>query len=79
MNDPIVEVEEIIDTRKRKLNLIWETTQALIALMITLAVVTLALQKIEAREIIDAFFVIVGFYFSRTNSAVVGGVRRIKQ
>jgi hypothetical protein len=66
---------------QRKVNIIWEVTQATIAVLITLAVVIVgvydALNQIvvPAPPILsNAFFLIVGFYFSRTNHQAIGGV-----
>lgn len=52
----------------------WETTQALIALMVTGALIYVSVKGIEGEELKNAFFLIIGFYFSRTNHTNVGGV-----
>lgn len=59
---------------QRRINLIWETTQAVIAVGITAAVIWLTAHAIESRDLLDAFFVVIGFYFSRTNHAAIGGI-----
>jgi hypothetical protein len=67
---------------QRRVNIIWELTQALIAGLVTtatlLAAVVLVLkdQKAEAAFLLlsNAFFLVIGFYFGRTNHQRVGGV-----
>lgn len=59
---------------QRRINMIWEITQSTMAVMITLAVIYCAINKIGSQEITNAFFLIVGFYFSRTNHQRIGGV-----
>lgn len=62
---------------QRRVNLIWETTQAIIAVLITLATITGVLQisgLMGSETLTNAFFLIVGFYFGRTNHQRVGGV-----
>lgn len=67
---------------QRRVNLIWETTQAVIAVTVTLATLivaaTLCIRGNEATAafllLSNAFFLIIGFYFSRTNHTKVGGI-----
>lgn len=59
---------------QRRINLIWEITQALIAVSITGAIIYSALTKTPIETLSNAFFLIVGFYFSRTNHAAIGGI-----
>ena len=65
--------EDMVTAGQRRINLIWEITQAFIAIGITAASVYLAMSEIESPLITNAFFLIVGFYFSRTNHAAIGG------
>src|ERR1700686_2339553 len=58
---------------QRRINLVWELTQALVALPITGAIIYAAINKIDNAQLTDAFFLIIGFYFSRTNHAAIGG------
>lgn len=60
----------------RGINLIWEFTQGLIAVGITSAVVYCAVQKISSPELSNGFFLVIGFYFGRTNHARRGGQDR---
>jgi len=67
---------------QRRVNLIWEMTQAAIAMAVTLttlysaATLVIANQSGDAAFLLlsNAFFLVVGFYFGRTNHQRVGGV-----
>lgn len=59
---------------QRRINLVWEGTQAMIAASVTLAMIYCAVSKIQSPELTNSFFLIVGFYFSRTNHTKVGGI-----
>jgi hypothetical protein len=60
---------------QRRINLIWEVTQAAIALMIVGANVASAFVLVTTNSMLtNAFFLVVGFYFGRTNHARQGGV-----
>jgi uncharacterized oligopeptide transporter (OPT) family protein len=73
--------QDITLAGQRKVNLIWEFTQAAVALMVVGAniAVWLRMSFVNATNPIpeglsNALFLIVGFYFSRTNHAAIGGV-----
>lgn len=66
--------QDMVVAGQRRINLIWEVTQAVIAIGITFASIYIAVFKIESQLMANAFFLIVGFYFSRTNHASIGGV-----
>ena len=66
--------EDEVTAGQRRINLIWEVTQAVIAIIITGAIIYDAINKIQSQELTNAFFLIVGFYFSRTNHAAIGGI-----
>lgn len=75
------EQEDKISAGQRRINLIWEATQAIIAIMIVAAVVVAALAPTFTGRptlvpdiLSNALFLIVGFYFSRTNHSSIGGV-----
>lgn len=75
------EQEDITTAGQRKINLVWEYTQAVIALVVTIStmvagVVGAILNKPEPVPTIlsVAFGTVVGFYFSRTNHSSIGGV-----
>ena len=61
---------------QHRINIVWEGTQALIAIAVTFATLfvsaKLALGGVESAAFIllsNAFFLVVGFYFGRTNHA----------
>lgn len=73
--------EDLTTAGQRKINLIWEYTQAAIALLVTLSNMIVAVQ--QAFDVVQrpfpvilssSLFLIVGFYFSRTNHTAIGGV-----
>jgi len=67
---------------QRRVNLIWEWTQSAIAVLVTLATLTASIvltlrsdANVAAFVLLsNAFFLVVGFYFGRTNHQRTGGV-----
>lgn len=67
---------------QRRVNILWEVTQSVVALSVTFATLFVAVQltlRVGATEsafilLSNAFFLIVGFYFGRTNHQRTGGV-----
>lgn len=70
------EEQDTVTAGQRRINIIWELTQAMIALEVTAALIFVSVKGIEGEELKNAFFLIIGFYFSRTNHTNVGGVGR---
>lgn len=69
------EQEDVTTAGQRRVNLIWEFTQATIAIMITSAVVYNAATGREiTKDLSNAFFLIVSMYFVRTNHSLIGGI-----
>jgi hypothetical protein len=66
--------QDLVTAGQRRINLVWEYTQAIIAGAVTFAYIASQLLKIESAGLANACFLIVGFYFSRTNHAAIGGV-----
>jgi hypothetical protein len=77
--------QDLTTAGQRRINLIWEWTQAIIAGMVVLANVIVGAARglgfagpnatTEYPLILSSsLFLIVGFYFSRTNHAAIGGV-----
>jgi len=74
--------EDLTTAGQRRINLIWEYTQAFIAIVVILAnMVTGVL--FAFRGMLDtayplvlssSLFLVIGFYFSRTNHQAIGGV-----
>jgi hypothetical protein len=74
--------EDMRSVTRRQINLIWERTQALIALAVVLSTLAAALLLIIRGDVerglsllSAAFFLVIGFYFGRTNHARPSGVR----
>jgi hypothetical protein len=59
---------------QRRINLIWEGTQSIVALGITGAAIYCGVKGVDSDMINNSFFLIVGFYFSRTNHQSIGGI-----
>lgn len=75
------EQEDITTAGQRKVNLIWEYTQAIIALLVCICTMAAGLLVIKNDIQIPtifavAFGTVIGFYFSRTNHSAIGGVGR---
>lgn len=75
------EQEDKTTAGQRQINLIWEWTQAIIAVSVILANMVAALFNVFQNRDVDvplilssSLFLIVGFYFSRTNHQAIGGV-----
>ena len=54
-------------TRSNQYNLIWERTQAGVALLVTGASIVSNIMGIPGDVLNNAFFLVIGFYFGRTN------------
>jgi hypothetical protein len=65
--------QDTVTAGQRKINFTWEITQAIIAVTVTMALIYVSVSGIEGEELKNAFFLIIGFYFSRTNHTNVGG------
>jgi hypothetical protein len=66
--------QDMTTAGQRRVNLIWEYTQAIIAIIITLAIIFCAVEKIQNEVLTNAFFLIVSMYFVRTNHSIIGGI-----
>ncbi len=75
--------QDMVTASQRKINLIWEWTQAIISIMVVLANMIVATVQGLTRGtdwmsfpviLSSSLFLIVGFYFSRTNHSAVGGI-----
>lgn len=81
-NTPTTTLQQDLTTAgQRRVNLIWEYTQAAIAVIVVLANIFAALFNVFNGRDIDvpiilssSLFLIIGFYFSRTNHQAIGGV-----
>jgi hypothetical protein len=68
---------------QRKVNLIWEFTQSAIAILIVVANVVMAVgqgfvnSEAEFPDVLSSMaFLVLGFYFARTNHQAIGGIGR---
>lgn len=72
--------EDLNTAGQRRINLIWEYTQAMIALLVVVATMVCGAyaqiyDQTQIPTIIAvAFGTVTGFYFSRTNHAAIGGI-----
>lgn len=66
--------EDLTKAGQRRINLIWEWTQAIIAVLITLSFVLSVFWKMNSIELSVAFTMIVSMYLVRTNHTKQGGI-----
>lgn len=73
--------QDLTTSGQRRVNLIWEYTQAFIAIIVVLANMIAAVFNVFKNRNIDvpmilssALFLVIGFYFSRTNHQAIGGI-----
>src|ERR1700735_2123208 len=75
--------EDLRTASQRRVNLIWEYTQAGIAIYIVFAAVVYEFAagylkpNITPSVIPNAFFLVMGFYFGRTNHARIGDTKKV--
>ena len=74
--------EDLTTAGQRRVNLIWEYTQAAIALLVILSNMIVGTYRGLVVEVgraeypiilSSSLFLVIGFYFSRTNHAAIGG------
>jgi hypothetical protein len=75
------EQEDKTTAGQRKVNLIWEYTQSIIAVLIVTANIAAALFNVfNGRDadvpviLSSALFMVLGFYLARTNHQAIGGI-----
>lgn len=59
---------------QRRINLIWEYTQATVTVLITIAAIFCAVQGIDADVLNFAFVAVISTYYARTNHTKIGGI-----
>jgi hypothetical protein len=64
----------MVTAGQRRINLIWEMTQAFVAMSITAAVIYCEVHTIDAPTVKLMFVAIASTYFARTNHTKIGGV-----
>jgi len=70
------EQQDMVTAGQRRVNILWEITQSTIAVSITMAIIYTAISEIDSQVLTSAFFLIIGFYYSRVNHQAIGGVGR---
>jgi hypothetical protein len=71
----VAEVDsEAVRAGQRRINLIWEWTQAIVTVLITAAAIYAALLGHESSTLNNGFFVVISTYLARTNHTKTGGV-----
>jgi hypothetical protein len=74
--------EDLVTAGQRKVNLIWEYTQSFVTIsVVTTNMLVAGINAVNSRPISEhpailssSLFLILGFYYSRTNHAAIGGV-----
>jgi hypothetical protein len=70
--------EDLRTSSQRRINLIWEFTQGYIAIAVTTTTLIVSAALIlkgssdSTQLLSNAFFLVIGFYFGRTNHARIG-------
>jgi hypothetical protein len=66
--------QDLTSAGQRRINVIWELTQAIVTVMVTGAAIFCAIRMIDAQILNFAFIAIVSTYYARTNHTKVGGI-----
>lgn len=66
--------EDLTTSGQRTINRIWEVTQAVVAVLVTIVFLFCEIQKIDSAAVKMSFTLVIGFYFSRTNHTQIGGL-----
>lgn len=67
--------QDLTTAGQRKVNLVWEYTQAALAITIVLGYMILIVRRIPVPTTLDnLLFVVITFYYARTNHTRIGGV-----
>ena len=71
--------QDLTTAGQRRVNLLWEYTQAVIALIVTICTMAAGayatFNRSETPPVLNiSFGMVIRFYFSRTNHAAIGGV-----
>lgn len=73
MPDNTIEQQDKTKAGQRRINMIWEFTQGIIAISITFARIYCSIKQIPSPEITTAFILVASLYLIRTNHHLVGG------
>ncbi len=66
--------QDLVVAGQRRINIIWEVTQAMVTVLITCAAIYCSITGIKADVLNFAFIAIVSTYYARTNHTKIGGV-----
>lgn len=66
--------EDLVVAGQRRINLIWEFTQAAVTILITCAAIYCAISGKDADVLNFAFVAVISTYYARTNHTKIGGV-----
>jgi hypothetical protein len=66
--------EDLVVAGQRRINLIWEFTQAAVTILITCAAIYCAVTGKDADVLNFAFVAVISTYYARTNHTKTGGV-----
>lgn len=68
------EQEDIVVGRQAQIGRIWEFTQSILSVLITVAVIYAELTGVSSVTLGNAFFFVVSLYLIRTNHTKIGGI-----
>lgn len=68
------EADDKVTEGQRHINILWESSQSVISLAITLAVIYCQINNINSETLNNAFFFVVATYLQRTNHVRTGGI-----
>jgi hypothetical protein len=66
--------QDLVTAGQRRINVIWEVTQAIVTILITFAAIYCAIMGIEADVLNFAFVAVISTYYARTNHTKIGGI-----
>jgi uncharacterized membrane protein len=66
--------QDLVTAGQRRINAIWEFTQAIVTILITIAAIYCAIASIDADVLNFAFVAVISTYYARTNHTKIGGV-----
>jgi len=66
--------QDLVTAGQRRINVIWEITQASVTVLITSAAIYCAVKDIKSEVLNFAFIAIISTYYARTNHTKVGGI-----
>jgi hypothetical protein len=67
--------EDLTTAGQRRINLIWEFTQAAVTILITIGALYCAIWGIDADVLNFAFVAVISTYYARTNHTKIGGIK----